>query len=442
MSKPITWRNVGTEVQAPRLDVVSNILGQAQQGLDKAFTGAGNLINDFQGIQEANQKNQVNLNTEQFLNTLNARFRDPNALAQAQQSGELDALRQQFGQYGLDTTKTNAAAIDTLVGEQRTRAQADQEYADFQTRLGNRAVRDAHDVAIAEGRFEDAARIRAENEFLNEGAMAQAQTSAENAQVDRNWTLEQRNNTRQDRAEVQQQKALRKQGQAMAAEAFLRMAEPGANATQIRNSLVSDLMSIPGMTMDMVTEMATNADNADYLTSQLSRRDQAALDKELATLDTALAKNEFYQWEKSDESPAKAANRVVQNAQAKIDDGWNKEEIHDFALVAMTDGFDLGTGVKMPLPPEAVEFVINHPDVGALWNGDPDDHVKRLILDNEYWKEKLLENTQGKIDRKTKQTEYLKNTLSNAEQEQALADRRGDGDTVGYFLQQILNRKQ
>jgi len=438
MSNPITWRNVN----GPDLRSGAAILGQAQQSFDKAFSGAQGVINDWQGIQEANQANTIDKNTEQFLNTINQRYRDPAALEQARQSGELDALRQQYGQYGLDTDKTNVAAIDSILGQRRTQRKENQEYSDFETRLGNRAARDAHDVAIAEGRFEDAAKIRSENEFLNEGGMAQAQTSAQHAEENLNWTREQRNNTRQDRAETQQQKAIRKQGEALAADAFLRMSEPGANATQIRNSLVSDLMSVPGMTMGMATEMATNADNTDYLTSQLSKRDQAGLDKGLAGIEKELSKNEFYQWETSKESPAEAANRVIQSAQAKIDDGWDQEEIHDFALVAMTQGFDLGTGTKMPLPPAAVEFVINHPDVGSLWNGNPDDHVKRLITDNPYWKKKLDEAAQGKIDKKTYQAEYLKNTLGNAEQLQAMDARRKDGDPVGWFLESIKNREQ
>lgn len=438
MNKPITWRNVN----GPDLRSGAAILGQAQQSFDKAFSGAQGVISDWQGIQEGNQENQVRLNTEDFLNTINRRFQDPAALEQAQQSGELDALRQQFGQYGLDTAQTNVAAIDSLVGERRTQRQADQEYADFETQLGNRSVRDAHDVAIAEGRFDDAAKIRAENDFLNEGAMAQAQTSAQRSEEELNWTREQRNNSRQDRAEQQRQKQILEQGRGLATQKFLEIQEQGLNPTQGRNQLFEELMGIPGMTLADATGIVGNMDNADFLTGQLSKRDQTELNKGLAEIDKDLAKNEFTQWEASDESPADAANRVVKSAQAKIDDGWDQEEIHDFALVAMTEGFDLGTGEKQPLPPAAVEFLINHPDVGALFNGNPEAHVQRLIIKNPYWKKKLNESAQGKIDKKTYQTEYLKNTLGNASQVQAMDDRRKDADTVGWFLESIKSREQ
>lgn len=438
MSKPITWRNVN----GPDLRSGAAILGQAQQSFDKAFSGAQGVISDWQGIQEGNQENQVRLNTEDFLNTINRRFQDPAALEQAQQSGELDALRQQFGQYGLDTAQTNVAAIDSLVGERRTQRQADQEYSDFETRLGNRDSQNLHAQYLADGEYEKAAALEESEDFLNKGELAQRRMAAQQDAVDRGWTLEQRNNSRQDRAEQQRQKQILEQGRGLATQKFLEIQEQGLNPTQGRNQLFEELMGIPGMTLADATGIVGNMDNADFLTGQLSKRDQTELDKGLAKIDETLAKNEFTQWETSDESPADAANRVVKGAQAKIDDGWNQEEIHDFALTAMTDGFDLGTGEKIPLPPAAVEFIINHPDVGALWNGDPDDHVRRLITNNTYWRNKLAESAQGKIDKQTYQTEYLKNTLGNAAQVQAMDDRRKDGDTVGWFLESIKNRGQ
>ncbi|MCD1628465.1 hypothetical protein [Marinobacter shengliensis] len=121
MSKPITWRTVGSNVAAPNLGAVSDILGQSQQDFNQAFNSLDNLFARRQQIETGNQENQVRLNTDDFEAQLRSRFQTPEQLQAAQQSGELDALRQQYGQYGLDTERTDAAAIDGLVSSMQSR---------------------------------------------------------------------------------------------------------------------------------------------------------------------------------------------------------------------------------------------------------------------------------------------------------------------------------
>jgi len=436
MATPITWRNV----TAPDFSGASRMIETARSSLNDAFKGADGLITDFQGIQQGNQEARVNNNTEQFLATLQKRYQDPEALRQAQASGEIDALRQQFGQYGLNTEKTGMEAVNTLVSGLQSRARSDQEYTDFQTKLANREMRDEHARRLANGDLEGARALEEEITFLNEGEMAQARQQASINLENQAWTREQRNNSRQDRAEIQQQKALNKQADALSAKMFARIQSGELNPTQGKNELFRTLMGVEGMTQTMAAEKVAAMDSADFLTSQLSKRDQAEIDQGLAKIDETLKQNEFYQWENSKETPAAATNRVLAKLADKIDDGWNQEEIHDFALMAMTDGYDLGTGTKQRLPPEAVEYILSHPDVGALWNGNPDDHVQRLILENPYWKDRLLENTQGKLDRKTYQAEYLKNTVGKAAREAKMSDRGRNEDAIGYFMAKIGSR--
>jgi hypothetical protein len=438
MATPITWRNVN----APNLSGAAAMMEQARQSFSSAFNTADNLIDQRQAIEQGNQENQVNLNTDQFEQMLRSRYQSPEELQAARQSGELDALRQQFGEYGLDTERTGAEAIDTLISGLQSRARTDQEYTDYQRGLNNREAREAHDVAIAEGRFDDAARIRAETDFLNEGAMARDQTTAEQNLENLNWTRENRANTRADRAEQKRIEGLQKQGQALASEMLLNVREQGQDPTDARNQLAEALFAIPGMTMDIATPILTNADNTDFLMSQLSKRDQAKKDVELAKVDKALSKNEFTRWRNTDETPAAATNRILANAKDKIADGWDQQEIHDFALMAMTEGFDLGTGTKQALPPEAVEYILNHPDVGEWWGGNPDAHVRRLIIDNPYWAEKLNEDALGRIDKRTIENEYLKKTLGESRKEPTTIPGTRPGDSLDYFFKAIDKRGQ
>jgi len=438
MATPITWRNVA----APDFSGASNMMEQARQSFSSAFGAADNLLGQRQAIEQGNQENQVNLNTDQFEQMLRSRFQTPEELQAARQSGELDALRQQFGEYGLDTERTGAEAIDTLISGLQSRARTDQEYTDYQRGLNNREAREAHDVAIAEGRFDDAARIRAETDFLNEGAMARDQTTAEQNLENLNWTRENRANTRADRAEQKRIEGLQKQGQALASEMLLNVREQGQDPTDARNQLAEALFAIPGMTMDIATPILTNADNTDFLMSQLSKRDQAKKDVELAKVDKALSKNEFTRWRNTDETPAAATNRILANAKDKIENGWDQQEIHDFALMAMTEGFDLGTGTKQALPPEAVEYILNHPDVGEWWGGNPDVHVRRLIIDNPYWAEKLNEDALGRIDKRTIENEYLKKTLGESRKEPTTIPGTRPGDSLDYFFKAIDKRGQ
>lgn len=438
MASPITWRNVN----GPDLTGAAAILGRSQDNFQNMFSGLQNVMDTARNTQIANQENQVNLNTDRFEQMLRERYRSPEELQAARQSGELDALRQQFGEYGLDTERTGAEAIDTLVTGLQSRARADQEYADYQRGLNNREAREAHDVAIAEGRFDDAARIRAETDFLNEGAMARDQTTAEQDLENLNWTRENRANTRADRAEQKRIEGLQKQGQALASEMLLNVREQDQDPTDARNQLAEALFAIPGMTMDIATPILANADNTDFLMSQLSKRDQAKKETELAKVDKALSKNEFTRWRNTDETPAAAANRVLASAKDKIADGWDQQEIHDFALLAMTEGFDLGTGTKQALPPEAVEYILNHPDVGEWWGGNPDAHVRRLIIDNPYWAEKLNEDALGRIDKRTIENEYLKKTLGESRKEPATTPGTRPGDSLDYFFKAIDKRGQ
>lgn len=410
MASPITWRNVS----GPDLTGAAAILGRSQDNFQNMFDGLQGVMDTARNTQIANQENQVNLNTVRFEEMLRSRYRSPEELQAAQQSGELDALRQQFGEYGLDTDRTGAAAIDTLVSGLQTRARENQEYSDYRTRLNNREARDAHDVAIAEGRFADAARIRAENDFLNEGAMARDQTTAEQDLENLNWTRENRANTRADRAEAERQRALRKQGESLAAEMFLHMNEPGANSTQLRNELFNSLMQVPGMDMGLATELTGETENADYLTSQLSKRTQGELQQAMDAIDASTKKNSFAKWEASEESATAAANRILESNRERIEDGWNIDEAYDFAYQAMTEGLDLGNGKPYPMPPEFVEYVIQHTDPKRFLSAAGDGYTslaQEILGQSKYWSKQLDEFADAEYQKTFEKRRVLRRAL-------------------------------
>lgn len=123
---PITWKNInqGSDMAAVRL------LESAGRSINTGFDNFKGLLNEARTTDEANRATTIDNNTDAFLDRLN-QFQSPEALQQAQASGELDRLRQGFGAM-IDKDQTRGA-VDQQVNTLRERT--NQAYTFDQNRL-------------------------------------------------------------------------------------------------------------------------------------------------------------------------------------------------------------------------------------------------------------------------------------------------------------------
>lgn len=107
---PITWQNIN----APSLGDPGRALANAGQAITDAFTPLREQLKAYQTNEAQNYEVGKANNTEAFMAQLTSRYKTPEALAAAQQSGELDALRSSFGAQ-IDQARTREA-LDTRGG--------------------------------------------------------------------------------------------------------------------------------------------------------------------------------------------------------------------------------------------------------------------------------------------------------------------------------------
>jgi len=89
----ITWRNV----DAPDFSSSARMLGQAGDSFNNMFGVLNKQLEKHQAIGEQNWQNTANNNTDAFMGEMRKRYTTPEAYAAAQASGEVDALREQYG---------------------------------------------------------------------------------------------------------------------------------------------------------------------------------------------------------------------------------------------------------------------------------------------------------------------------------------------------------
>ena len=116
---PITWRNVDSDPTRG----AAVLFESARRALNDGFTGFNGIIDSRNEVNQQNWDTQKEVNTDQFLDRL-AQYKTPEELAAAQEAGQLQALKAQFGgQFDRDAVRgAEASAVDTLmqrVGEQR-----------------------------------------------------------------------------------------------------------------------------------------------------------------------------------------------------------------------------------------------------------------------------------------------------------------------------------
>lgn len=170
---PITWRNIEND---------------PTRGSAVLFETARRAFNDgmgkFQGIvdsrNELNQQNwdtQKEVNTDQFLDRL-AQFKTPEELAAAQQAGQLQALKAQFGgQIDRDAVRdAEAAAAEQLM----RRITAQNQYADDKINRDARPLVDQFNSLIADNKLDEA------RKFLQSNVLGTDESAFSNLILDRN----------------------------------------------------------------------------------------------------------------------------------------------------------------------------------------------------------------------------------------------------------------
>lgn len=146
MASPITWRTIN----APNLGDPSQSLRASQLSFTSAFDGINKVLDQREQTQVDNFGKMKEYNTDQFLNKL-AEFQTPEEAQAALASGELAALRQQYGAQ-VDG-KAVRDAQSSLVQNLQSKALANQTYTDTQTEVAERDVVGRAEQLINAGDF-------------------------------------------------------------------------------------------------------------------------------------------------------------------------------------------------------------------------------------------------------------------------------------------------
>jgi hypothetical protein len=141
---PITWRNI----ESRGVGDAARLLEGSRDSLNAGVSQIGSVFDDRQALSEKRYGVGVENNTDAFLNELQ-KYRTPEELQAAQQSGAIDSLRSQFGQQ-IDEDAVRNAPVDrlnTLRGDEQDSAA----YAAFQLDETVRPLRSQAEELIASG---------------------------------------------------------------------------------------------------------------------------------------------------------------------------------------------------------------------------------------------------------------------------------------------------
>lgn len=150
MAGPITWRNV--ESDPTRGAAV--LFESARRSLNDGFKGFNGIIDSRNEVNQQNWDTQKEVNTDQFLDRL-AQYKTPEELAAAQEAGQLQALKAQFGgQIDRDAVRgAEAAQADVLM----KRIAAQNQYGDDKINRDARPDAAVFDDLVAAGKLKEAA---------------------------------------------------------------------------------------------------------------------------------------------------------------------------------------------------------------------------------------------------------------------------------------------
>lgn len=275
MAAPITWQNVA----GPSSEEASRGIQYAQQSFNNAFDKFGSILKDQSAVDDANWANQKGNNTQDFLDAV-AQYRTPEALAAAQQSGELDRMRQGFG-YQVDRAAIRSAQ-ENQMGVLQTRDRANIDYRNFKTDDAEAPARDAFMTAVANNDKVAQDRIRAANlDMRNFAPLAKAGAqSARDAVTDVYADNRARYETNTDTRALETQRlaGLRQDSDLLTAKAQRGLIGAQTNAANATAAEKGDGKVADGLTSKMLQAFGQNQANYGQNVLNIGKRNGIASD--------------------------------------------------------------------------------------------------------------------------------------------------------------------
>jgi hypothetical protein len=161
MANPITWRSLQSNPAAG----VGGLIQGAERSFNGAFDTLNNQLKEYQQTDADNWKLGKEQNSNVLMDKL-ASYKTPEELAAAQASGEIQALKAQFGaQYDAGAVREMEGGLqEQLIG----RITAQNQYADDGLRRGQRGAMDEIGSLIADKKYAEARGRLGGNEYLDE----------------------------------------------------------------------------------------------------------------------------------------------------------------------------------------------------------------------------------------------------------------------------------
>lgn len=153
---PITWRNI----EGDHTRGAASLFETARRALNDGMGNFKGIVDSRNELNQQNWDTQKEVNTDQFLDRL-AQYKTPEELAAAQQAGELQALKAQFGgQIDLDAVRgAEAAQADVLM----KRIAAQNQYGDDKINRDARPLMEQYQGLLAKKDTAGAAKFLADN---------------------------------------------------------------------------------------------------------------------------------------------------------------------------------------------------------------------------------------------------------------------------------------
>lgn len=165
MASPITWQNV----TGPSMGEAAAPLLAAQRGFDNAFGRLREELSKREATEASNFEVGKDNNTDAALAAIR-QFRTPQALQEAQDSGQIDALMSRYGAQ-IDR-RVVGQAMDLRPGVLQERVQRENRFADETLQREQRPLVDEFQSDVAAGRTAKAQGMLDNNAFFNEGQLA------------------------------------------------------------------------------------------------------------------------------------------------------------------------------------------------------------------------------------------------------------------------------
>jgi len=369
MAKPITWRNVN----APDFTGASDMLARAGQSFQSALGALDTAKTDF-------EEGRTDRNTQAFLDQL-SRYRTPEALRAAQDSGEINQLRQRLGSNGLiDQSQVNPDAIRNRLTTLRDRTTADYNYNQMVTQREQAPVIRQIQTAIANNDDATYERLMKENPDLhNAPELVQNYNTTERARLTQGREDRKYNQTRLMNNLVRRfSEASGDRGDTLSVRAFEQAAiDQGLDPAYI----------------DQGVNMLASRFERD---GQLYGDDKRAFDQRVQDLESkyGVGRSAFKGWE--DTNPVEASQRVIDDF-VRTDDDGNKflfgmsddddraaivSEVMNYMRNGVPVRLDTGEEVVVPIT-ESVAKQAMQGIRGGTWEFDSTfkDRVSELVRD-------------------------------------------------------------